>query len=371
MNGRQAAPDRARWCCRWLMVAIGLALIVAGTRRARRRALAAPAAGRAVHRGRLRARLHRVQARSQRVSSASAGPTARASPSWRSRSRVIARRSIGSPILFTIVYSSLASAIYFSLGVIAGHALGLTPLVFLIAALLFALTDDDLRRGRLAAPGPRRLDGVRALRVQRARQLHRRLGDPARLRDPDRRHVLLGDAVPEDVLEPARQPRRGARAGARVHRARRAQQHPRLQRPARAPRRASCSPATSRCRASSSCSASRCSSTRTRCRLDPPRHRADVVGPDLRADDRGDLVHEPRVRVGARRARCGSAAPGSSASSRARPRPWRSCTSASRLVAVTALPVQQRPDRTRDALPGRADDRRSSSRCIRTGSRRR
>jgi APA family basic amino acid/polyamine antiporter len=55
-------------------------------------------------------------------------------------SRVIARRSIGSPILFTIVYSSLASAIYFSLGVIAGHALGLTPVVFLIAALLFTLT---------------------------------------------------------------------------------------------------------------------------------------------------------------------------------------------------------------------------------------
>ncbi len=56
------------------------------------------------------------------------------------RSRVIVRRSIGSPILFTIVYSSLASAIYFSLGVIAGHALGLTPVVFLIAALLFTLT---------------------------------------------------------------------------------------------------------------------------------------------------------------------------------------------------------------------------------------
>ncbi|HEX3518942.1 MAG TPA: amino acid permease [Solirubrobacteraceae bacterium] len=56
------------------------------------------------------------------------------------RSRVIVRRSIGSPMLFTIVYSSLASAIYFSLGVIAGHALGLTPLVFLVAALLFALT---------------------------------------------------------------------------------------------------------------------------------------------------------------------------------------------------------------------------------------
>ena len=56
------------------------------------------------------------------------------------RSRVIVRRSIGSPILFTIVYSSLASAIYFSLGVIAGHALGLTPLVFLIAAVLYTVT---------------------------------------------------------------------------------------------------------------------------------------------------------------------------------------------------------------------------------------
>jgi basic amino acid/polyamine antiporter, APA family len=56
------------------------------------------------------------------------------------RSRVIVRRSIGSPVLFTVVYTSLASAIYFSLGVIAGHALGLTPLVFLLAALLFVLT---------------------------------------------------------------------------------------------------------------------------------------------------------------------------------------------------------------------------------------
>jgi APA family basic amino acid/polyamine antiporter len=56
------------------------------------------------------------------------------------RSRVMVRRSIGSPILFTIVYSSLASAIYFSLGVIAGHALGLTPVVFLVAALVFTLT---------------------------------------------------------------------------------------------------------------------------------------------------------------------------------------------------------------------------------------
>ncbi len=56
------------------------------------------------------------------------------------RRRVILRQSIGSPMLFTIVYASLASAVYFSLGVVAGHALGLTPLVFLVAALVFGLT---------------------------------------------------------------------------------------------------------------------------------------------------------------------------------------------------------------------------------------
>jgi basic amino acid/polyamine antiporter, APA family len=64
----------------------------------------------------------------------------RAASELSTRSRVILRQSIGSPVLFAVVYSSLASAIYFSLGVIAGHALGLTPLVFLFAALLFGLT---------------------------------------------------------------------------------------------------------------------------------------------------------------------------------------------------------------------------------------
>ena len=68
------------------------------------------------------------------------------------RSRMILRRSIGSPILFTVVYSSLASAIYFSLGVIAGHALGLTPLVFLLAALLFTLTAMTYAEGASLHP---------------------------------------------------------------------------------------------------------------------------------------------------------------------------------------------------------------------------
>ena len=43
-----------------------------------------------------------------------------------------------------------------------------------------------LRRGRVAAPGARRRDRHHPLRVQRAVELRRRLGDPARLPDPDR-----------------------------------------------------------------------------------------------------------------------------------------------------------------------------------------
>jgi len=56
------------------------------------------------------------------------------------RSRTGLRRSLGSPILFSIVWTPLASAVYFSLGVVSGHALGLTPLVYLIAAVMFAVT---------------------------------------------------------------------------------------------------------------------------------------------------------------------------------------------------------------------------------------
>ena len=50
------------------------------------------------------------------------------------------RNAVGSPLLFSIVYLPLASAIYFALGVIAGHALALTPVVLLASALMFALT---------------------------------------------------------------------------------------------------------------------------------------------------------------------------------------------------------------------------------------
>jgi APA family basic amino acid/polyamine antiporter len=83
---------------------------------------------------------------------ASGGDVERAAVVLSARSLSTLRRSVGSPLLFSIVYTSLASAIYFSLGVIAGHALGLTPLVFLLAALLFALTATTYAEGASMHP---------------------------------------------------------------------------------------------------------------------------------------------------------------------------------------------------------------------------
>jgi APA family basic amino acid/polyamine antiporter len=51
----------------------------------------------------------------------------------------VAQRSLGSPALFAIVYTAVAAAIYFSLGVVADHALGVTPFVFLFAGVMFVL----------------------------------------------------------------------------------------------------------------------------------------------------------------------------------------------------------------------------------------
>jgi basic amino acid/polyamine antiporter, APA family len=56
------------------------------------------------------------------------------------RARVIISHTLGEPALFAITLSTVVSAIFFSLGVVAGRALGLTPLVFLLAGIFFAVT---------------------------------------------------------------------------------------------------------------------------------------------------------------------------------------------------------------------------------------
>src|ERR671935_2692221 len=50
------------------------------------------------------------------------------------------RRVHGVGALFAAAYGNVGSSIYYALGVVAGFALGLTPITFMIAGLIFAAT---------------------------------------------------------------------------------------------------------------------------------------------------------------------------------------------------------------------------------------
>ena len=62
------------------------------------------------------------------------------------------RRSVGVSGLFATAYGNVGSSIYYALGLVAAHALGLTPLVFLFAGGLFALTAKTYAEGASMFP---------------------------------------------------------------------------------------------------------------------------------------------------------------------------------------------------------------------------
>ena len=73
------------------------------------------------------------------------------------------QRRLGAADLFGVAYGEIASSIYFALGIVAGHALGLTPfvllfigLIFLIVALSYAEGTTELRETGGAATFVRR-----------------------------------------------------------------------------------------------------------------------------------------------------------------------------------------------------------------------
>jgi len=66
-------------------------------------------------------------------------PSPQAEPS-KPRLEPLLQRATGVPGLFVAVYSAVGFSIYFSLGVVADRGLGLTPLIFLAAGLLFVVT---------------------------------------------------------------------------------------------------------------------------------------------------------------------------------------------------------------------------------------
>ena len=62
------------------------------------------------------------------------------------------RRSVGVPGLFATAYGNVGSSIYYALGLVAGYALGLTPVVFMFAGGLFVLTAKTYAEGASMFP---------------------------------------------------------------------------------------------------------------------------------------------------------------------------------------------------------------------------
>jgi APA family basic amino acid/polyamine antiporter len=62
------------------------------------------------------------------------------------------RRTVGVPGMFATAYGNVGSSIYYALGLVASHALGLTPLVFIFAGGLFALTAKTYAEGAAMFP---------------------------------------------------------------------------------------------------------------------------------------------------------------------------------------------------------------------------
>jgi APA family basic amino acid/polyamine antiporter len=61
-------------------------------------------------------------------------------------------RVLGTPALFATAYGNVGSSIYYALGLVAGIALGLTPLVFLISGVIFAATAATYAEGTVRYP---------------------------------------------------------------------------------------------------------------------------------------------------------------------------------------------------------------------------
>jgi basic amino acid/polyamine antiporter, APA family len=61
-------------------------------------------------------------------------------------------RILDAPALFAVAYGELAASIYFALGIVAAHALGLTPAVLLLTGLLFLVVSLSYAEGTAAIP---------------------------------------------------------------------------------------------------------------------------------------------------------------------------------------------------------------------------
>src|ERR1044071_260841 len=108
---------------------------------------------------------------------------------------VTIERRVGAPRLFATAYLTVGSSLYFALGVVAASALRLTPVVFLVASLLFVLgtprrlCDDRAPRRRTAAVRDRLSHG-RLVSLFCARRRRRVRAPPDAGRIPGRQPAL-------------------------------------------------------------------------------------------------------------------------------------------------------------------------------------
>jgi len=61
-------------------------------------------------------------------------------------------RVLGAPALFATAYGNVGSSIYYALGLVAGIALGLTPVVFIVSGVIFAATAATYAEGTVRYP---------------------------------------------------------------------------------------------------------------------------------------------------------------------------------------------------------------------------
>ena len=95
---------------------------------------------------------HPADCLDSRVSSWTRTPGTRVRGYVRRRRQQRLERVLGTPALFSTAYGNVGSSIYYALGVTAVFALGLTPVVFVIAGIIFAATAATYAEGTVRFP---------------------------------------------------------------------------------------------------------------------------------------------------------------------------------------------------------------------------
>ena len=113
-------------------------------------------------------------------------------------------RVLGTGALFATAYGNVGSSIYYALGLVAIYAAGMTPVVFVIAGLIFAATAATYAEATTMFPEAGRIVELRPARLQRVLVLLRGVEPDAHLHHHDRDLGVLRAALPRGLLGAAR-----------------------------------------------------------------------------------------------------------------------------------------------------------------------